>query len=100
MSIGENTFRVIIVGGGVGGLTLASALQRADIGCILLEARNEVAPPEGASIAVNANGGRILDQLGILDHIYNISTQSHRFEGHKDGKKMESNDYLHLNLTR
>jgi 2-polyprenyl-6-methoxyphenol hydroxylase-like FAD-dependent oxidoreductase len=100
MSNGENTFSVIIAGGGVGGLTLASALQRADINYILLEARKEVAPPEGASIAVSANGGRILDQLGVLDDVYSISTPLHRFEGYKDGKNFESNDFLHLNLAR
>jgi 2-polyprenyl-6-methoxyphenol hydroxylase-like FAD-dependent oxidoreductase len=95
-----STLRVIIVGGGVAGLTLASSLQRTNVQCVLLEARNEIAPLEGASIAINANGGRILDQIGALDDIYNVSAPCLRFEGYKDGRNFESNDFLRLNLER
>lgn len=63
------TFRVIITGGGVCGLTLANALERGRIEYTLLESRDEIAPALGASIAINANGFRILDQLGCYDHI-------------------------------
>jgi 2-polyprenyl-6-methoxyphenol hydroxylase-like FAD-dependent oxidoreductase len=65
----SQTFRVIISGGGVCGLTLANALERGRIEYTLLESRDEIAPALGASIAINANGFRILDQLGCYDHI-------------------------------
>lgn len=65
----SRSFRVVISGGGVCGLTLANALERGQIEYILLESRDEIAPTLGASIAINANGFRILDQLGCYDHI-------------------------------
>ncbi|KAL1304847.1 hypothetical protein AAFC00_003772 [Neodothiora populina] len=63
----KTSFRVIIVGGGIGGLTLANCLQHAPIDYVLLEGREEIAPYVGASIALVSNGARILDQLGCYD---------------------------------
>ena len=37
-------FQVIIVEGGVGGLTLANALEKAKVDYVLLESKDEVAP--------------------------------------------------------
>lgn len=96
----KKPFRVIIVGGGVAGLTLANSLQRAKIDYLLLEARNEVAPPAGASIAIGANGARILDQIGALDEVLDVSTPSDFFESYKDGKLFDRNDFLKLNHAR
>jgi 2-polyprenyl-6-methoxyphenol hydroxylase-like FAD-dependent oxidoreductase len=62
-------FRVIISGGGIAGLSLANALQHAGIDYVLLEARGVIAPQVGASIGINPNGSRILDQLGCYDEI-------------------------------
>lgn len=62
-------FRVIIAGGGISGLTLANALEKADIDYVLLEARDTIAPQVGASIGIFPNGARIIDQLGCLDLI-------------------------------
>jgi 2-polyprenyl-6-methoxyphenol hydroxylase-like FAD-dependent oxidoreductase len=62
-------FRVIIAGGGISGLTLALALEKANIDYMLLEARDTIAPSIGASIGIFQNGARILDQLGCLDEI-------------------------------
>ena len=63
------TFRVVIVGGSIAGLTLAHALARAGIDYVILEARDDMAPRLGASIGIFSNGARILDQLGIFDTI-------------------------------
>ncbi|EAW11544.1 FAD-dependent oxidoreductase [Aspergillus clavatus NRRL 1] len=65
----DRRFRVIIVGGAIAGLTLAHCLKRAKIDYVLLESRDEIAPQVGASIGLNANGLRILDQLGMFDDI-------------------------------
>ena len=61
--------RVIIVGGGVAGLTLAHCLHHNNIDFVVLEGRKEIAPQVGASIVVLPNGARILDQLGVIDHL-------------------------------
>lgn len=66
-------FRVIIVGGGLGGLTLANALERADIDYVLLEARADICPQLGASIGIFPHGARILDQLGCWEDLKNAS---------------------------
>jgi 2-polyprenyl-6-methoxyphenol hydroxylase-like FAD-dependent oxidoreductase len=84
----SSNFRVIIAGGGIAGLTLANALERAGIDFVLLEGRSEIAPQVGASIGrlssrsyrcamisltfntgIFPNGCRILDQLGCMDDI-------------------------------
>ncbi|KGO40828.1 Monooxygenase, FAD-binding [Penicillium expansum] len=62
-------FRVIIVGGSVAGLTLAHCLLKNNIDFVVLEASPEVAPEVGASLGLLANGGRILDQLGVYDDV-------------------------------
>lgn len=65
----KRNFRVIISGGSVAGLTLALALRRRNIDFVVLEARDEIAPQEGASISINGSAGPALDQLGVLDDI-------------------------------
>ncbi|KAK8115732.1 hypothetical protein PG984_012234 [Apiospora sp. TS-2023a] len=61
-------FRVIIVGGGVAGLTAAHCLHKAGIDYVILE-RGQFAPALGASIGLFPHGTRILEQIGCLDAI-------------------------------
>jgi len=49
----------------VGGLTLANALQHADIDYVLLEKRSDFCEIVGGSICIMGSGNRILDQLGV-----------------------------------
>lgn len=58
-------FRVLIVGAGIGGLTLANCLQHAGIDYLLLEGREEIGLHVGAGVGLEPNGDRILDQLGV-----------------------------------
>lgn len=58
-------FRVIIVGAGIGDLTLANCLQHAGIDFLLLEGREEIGLHVGAGVGLEPNGDRILDQLGV-----------------------------------
>jgi salicylate hydroxylase len=57
-------FRVAVVGGGIGGLTLAIALRRLGVHVEVFEQ-----PPElgeiGAAVALSANGTRHLRSLGV-----------------------------------
>ncbi|KAL3471460.1 hypothetical protein BJX99DRAFT_237342 [Aspergillus californicus] len=62
---GDPTFKVVIIGGSIAGLTLAHCLHRAGIDYVVLEKRSEVAPQEGASIGIMPNGARILEQLDL-----------------------------------
>ncbi|KAJ5918466.1 FAD-dependent monooxygenase [Penicillium verhagenii] len=61
-------FRVIVVGGGVGGLTAAHTFHRANIDYVILE-KGVIAPPMGASIGIYPQGSRILDQIGCLKSV-------------------------------
>jgi 2-polyprenyl-6-methoxyphenol hydroxylase-like FAD-dependent oxidoreductase len=63
------SFRAIIVGGSVAGLTLANLLERLGIDFLMLEAHQTIAPQLGASIGLLPNGLRILDQLGCYEAI-------------------------------
>lgn len=67
-------FKVIVVGGGIAGLTLANSFEKAGIDYVLLERRGEIAPQVGASIGLLPNGCRILDQLGVYDEIESHTT--------------------------
>ncbi|KAI0836659.1 FAD binding domain-containing protein [Hypoxylon sp. FL0890] len=66
-------FKVIIVGGSIAGLTLAHCLHYAGISHIVLERRSAIALEEGASIGILPNGARVLDQLGIYEHVQGIT---------------------------
>ncbi|KAK0662145.1 hypothetical protein QBC41DRAFT_235292 [Cercophora samala] len=65
----DREFRILIAGGGVAGLTLANALEQANVPYLLLERRAELAPQVGASIGIFSSGARILDQLGAWRRI-------------------------------
>ncbi|RGP80702.1 bikaverin cluster-monooxygenase [Fusarium longipes] len=71
--------QVIIVGGGVAGITLALAFERLEIDYVLFEAHTSLAPSEGASIGLLPNGLRILEQLGVLDEIEQQSVALQRW---------------------
>ncbi|KAK2736194.1 hypothetical protein FQN57_000868 [Myotisia sp. PD_48] len=63
------SFKVVIVGGSIAGLTLAHGLEKLGIDYVVLEKRSDIAPQEGASIGIMPNGGRILEQLGIFNAV-------------------------------
>lgn len=65
----DTHFRVLIVWGGIAGLTLANALQHAGVDYLILKARSEIAPQVGASLGIAPNGGRILNQLSCFEDI-------------------------------
>ncbi|KAK7700374.1 hypothetical protein SLS64_010982 [Diaporthe eres] len=60
---------VIIAGSGLTGLALALMLQDLGVDYLLLEAYDSCTPNVGASIAIQPQGLRILDQLGLLEDI-------------------------------
>ncbi|KAK2024715.1 FAD binding domain-containing protein [Colletotrichum zoysiae] len=65
----DDVFKVIIVGAGVGGLTLAHALHKAGIDYVVLD-KHPVAPAWGASITIHPSASRILHQIRCLDQVH------------------------------
>ncbi|KAH6649045.1 FAD binding domain protein [Truncatella angustata] len=74
-TIASESFKAIIVGGGVAGLTLANMLEKFDIDYVLLEAHGDIAPAVGASIGMLPNGLRILDQIGCYERVLDLPRQ-------------------------
>jgi salicylate hydroxylase len=66
--------RVGIVGGGIGGLTLALALRQRGLAADVYEQASEVREI-GAAVALTANGTRELDRLGCLNAIAAFSAE-------------------------
>jgi 2-polyprenyl-6-methoxyphenol hydroxylase-like FAD-dependent oxidoreductase len=70
--------RILIVGGGIAGLALATALQRQSFTAELVE-RSGAWPAVGAGIALHANGGRTLRALGLGATIEQASARFSRW---------------------
>jgi 2-polyprenyl-6-methoxyphenol hydroxylase-like FAD-dependent oxidoreductase len=60
--------RILIVGAGIGGLTLAHALHQRGLAFDVIELAGSWAPL-GAGIGLGANALRVLDRLGLLDGV-------------------------------
>ncbi|KAF9428900.1 hypothetical protein BGZ94_000561, partial [Podila epigama] len=60
--------RVVIVGAGIGGLTLGALLERAGIEFQIFERAREV-KPLGSALSIGANVMYLFAQLGILDEV-------------------------------
>ena len=63
---------VVIVGAGIGGLTLALALHQAGIACRVFEATAEILPL-GVGINVLPHATAVLRSLGVLDELERIA---------------------------
>jgi len=81
-------------------LTLASALEKAHMDFLLLEGREQIAPFVGASIAITANGGRVLDQLNCYDAIHERTVPMDSSQTWKDGSLVTKNDTFLLGYKR
>ena len=72
-TMASKPFKVVIAGGSIAGLSLALMLEKNGIDFVVLEGYPSIAPQVGASIAVLANGLRILDQLGCCDKVVEMA---------------------------
>ncbi|KAI0205151.1 putative monooxygenase [Astrocystis sublimbata] len=59
---------ILIIGGGIGGLTLATICRKLGIKCKILE-RTKTLQPVGAGISLAPNALKLLDHLGLYDEI-------------------------------
>ncbi|MBI1943923.1 MAG: flavin-dependent oxidoreductase [Betaproteobacteria bacterium] len=71
---------ILIIGGGIGGLTLALSLHQAGIGCRVFEAAPEI-KPLGVGINLLPHGMRELTELGLAERLARVAveTQELRF---------------------
>jgi len=65
----SKSFKVVIVGGSIAGLSFALMLEKNGVDFVVLESYKSIAPQAGASIGVLSNGLRILDQLGCCQSV-------------------------------
>lgn len=70
-----NPFKVIIVGAGPAGLSLAHALTLAKIDFVVLERRETVSIDVGASLVLAAPTLRVMEQFGLLEKLLGISCE-------------------------
>jgi salicylate hydroxylase len=68
------TPKIVIIGAGIGGLTLALALRQRGIEADIYEQASQLTEI-GAAIALSANGTRELTRLGCLEAIAAVSTE-------------------------
>ncbi|CAO2657389.1 Nn.00g035150.m01.CDS01 [Neocucurbitaria sp. VM-36] len=73
-SIPAKPFRVIVVGGGIVGLSISHALQLANIDHVVLEKHDKIISVRGAALIIWPNVSRIFDQFGFLDKIHKTTT--------------------------
>ena len=93
------TFRIAIVGGGMGGLTLAVALRQRGIEADVYEQAQELAEI-GAAVALSANSTRELRRLGMGDALATVSTEPGEliYRNWRDGSRIAAHP-VHENMN-
>lgn len=97
------SFRVVIVGSSVAGLTLGHCLHNAGIDFIILEKHNDIEKEVGATIGIGANGAMVLDQLGVQEGVEENSCRREEIEfrwGLKAKRLAGIDDLLRLVIKR
>ena len=81
--------RIAVVGGGIGGLTLALALRQRGLPAEVFEQAPQLTEA-GAAVALSANSTRELRRLGVLDEIAAVSTEPSEliFRSWQDGRRI------------
>ena len=93
----KRPFTIIVVGGGVAGLSLASMLEKFDLEYLLLEAYDDIIAPAGAGIGLMPNGSFIMDQLGCYEAIRTAAQDSELENSHirdRHGKSLISMKHM------
>ncbi|WP_046469302.1 FAD-dependent oxidoreductase [Allosalinactinospora lopnorensis] len=83
--------RIVIVGAGIAGLTLATALARSGIRVVLLD-QNQELRPVGAGLQLAPNAARLLLRLGLGDALAKVAVrpESHDMLRWNDGLLLHS----------
>ncbi|KAK5657322.1 hypothetical protein OQA88_3386 [Cercophora sp. LCS_1] len=67
-------FKVIVVGGGLSGLTVGHCLAKAGIEFVILEGRPEGEQLPGTTVTIWQQNMRVFDQLGLMDALYELNS--------------------------
>jgi salicylate hydroxylase len=89
---GQETFQVIIVGAGIGGLTLASICRRLSLTYTVLERLPEL-KPAGAAISLSPQALSVLDQLGLYGQLRAIAQPLTRIKISQNGTEWNELDW-------
>lgn len=87
--------QVLIIGGGIGGLTLAALCRRLNISCLVLE-RSKKVTPAGAGISLAPNALRVLDQLGLYQDIVRHGQSLDKIVIHRNRTKWRTLDWARV----
>ena len=68
-ALDDMAFKIIIIGAGIAGLSLANMLKQAGIDFVVLEAYKDIERPAGGSYGIWPNAARILDQIECWENI-------------------------------
>jgi salicylate hydroxylase len=95
----EQNLRVAVIGGGIGGLTLALALRQRGMRVDVYEQAQQLAEI-GAAVALSANSTREFRRLGVLDALTAVSTEPSEliYRNWRDGGRIASHD-VHDNMA-
>jgi salicylate hydroxylase len=74
--------RVVVVGAGIAGLTLAASLHRRGVPCEVFE-QAAVLREVGAGIQIAPNASRLLERLGLAAHLATVGVQPAALEMHR-----------------
>ncbi|KAI1638394.1 hypothetical protein F4809DRAFT_659948 [Biscogniauxia mediterranea] len=67
-------FKVIIVGAGLAGLTMAHALQLANIAYVVVDKAGSVSDRDSAPLVLMPGGARILHQIGLMSSLAQVGS--------------------------
>lgn len=90
--------QVLIIGAGIGGLTLAAICKKLNISCRVLE-RSPRVTPAGAGISLAPNALRVLDQLGLYDEIVLHGQSLDKILIHRNTTKWRTLDFTCVNSS-
>ncbi len=90
--------QVLIIGGGIGGLTLAALCKKLNISCLVLE-RSKKISPVGAGISLAPNALRVLDQLGLYDDFVRDGQSLDKILIHRNRTKWRTLDFTCVNSS-
>ncbi|KAJ5972070.1 monooxygenase [Penicillium vulpinum] len=83
---------ILIIGGGIGGLTLAAICQQLGIHCRVLE-RTPTLKPVGAGISLAPNALRLLDQLGLYPELLAMGQKVHKIQINRNQERWNTLDW-------
>jgi 2-polyprenyl-6-methoxyphenol hydroxylase-like FAD-dependent oxidoreductase len=82
----DRSLRVLIVGGGIGGLSLANMFERAGVEYIILEKATRIRAL-GSSLGLDASSLPVMEQLGLLEDFYHASKAVRQFNFYNETLK-------------